>query len=206
MPLHLVRHPLVDTLLTELRDRHTPPARYRAACHRLTTILTLEATRELPLKPKPIETPLEPFTGSELAASIVIAPVLRAGLGMVEPVLSVLPEASVGHLGIERNHTTLELRCYYSKMPPLDERHILVVDPMLATGGTLLQALRELRAMGGKQITVLAIISAPQGVDAVLKEEPDLPIYTTALDRGLNDKNYIVPGLGDFGDRLMGTF
>lgn len=205
MPLQVVRHPLLETLLTELRDRHTQPARYRDVCNRLTTILAIEATRDLPLKPKPIETPLEPFTGSELAVGVVIAPVLRAGLGMVEPVLAVLPDAHVGHLGIERDHATSELRSYYSKMPPLEGRHILIVDPMLATGGTLLQAVRDLRAQGGTNIIVICIIAAPEGVKAVLEVEPDLIIYTAALDRCLNDKKYIVPGLGDFGDRLMGT-
>lgn len=205
MPLTVLSHPLAESLLTELRDKHTPPSRYRRLCHRLTTMLVIEATRHLPVKAKEIETPMEPFTGVELADGVVIVPVLRAGLGMVESILALLPNAQVGHVGIERDHLTALPRSYYAKMPDLKGKHILIVDPMLATGGTLLHAVRDLRALGGERISVVSIIAAPEGVAAVEKEEPQLPIITAALDRCLNAQKYIMPGLGDFGDRLMGT-
>jgi uracil phosphoribosyltransferase len=205
MPLTVLSHPLAEALLTELRDKHTPPARYRRLCHRLTTMLAIEATRDLPVKAKEIDTPMEPFNGVELAANVVIVPVLRAGLGMVESVLALLPNAQVGHVGIERDHQTAMPRSYYAKMPDLNGKHILIVDPMLATGGTLLHAIGALRALGGEHISVVSIIAAPEGVAAVAAVEPRVSIVTAALDRCLNEQKYILPGLGDFGDRLMGT-
>lgn len=205
MPLTVISHPLAGSLLTELRDKHTQPSRYRRLCHRLTTILVIEATRYLPVKAKRIETPMESHEGSELANGVVIVPVLRAGLGMVEPILALLPNAQVGHVGIERDHETALPRSYYAKMPDLKGKHILIVDPMLATGGTLLHAIKELRALGGEHIQVVSIIAAPEGVAAVAAVEPDVPIITASLDRCLNAQKYILPGLGDFGDRLMGT-
>lgn len=205
MPLIVVSHPLAESLLTELRDRDTPPARYRRLSHRLTTILAIEATRHLPTKAKAVETPLEPFEGRELASGVVVVPVLRAGLGMVEPILALLPNAHVGHVGIERDHETALPRSYYAKMPDLKGKDILIVDPMLATGGTLLHAIGALRALGGERITVVSIIAAPEGVKAVEAVEPGVVIFTAALDRCLNGQKYIMPGLGDFGDRLMGT-
>jgi uracil phosphoribosyltransferase len=168
-------------------------------------MLVIEATRHLPVKAKQIETPMEPFTGVELADGVVIVPVLRAGLGMVESVLGLLPHAQVGHVGIERDHETALPRSYYAKMPDLKGKHILIVDPMLATGGTLLHAISALRALGGEHISVVSIIAAPEGVAAVEAVEPQLCIITAALDRCLNAQKYIMPGLGDFGDRLMGT-
>lgn len=206
MALTVVSHPLAESLLTELRDRNTAPSRYRRLCHRLTTLLAVEATRHLPLKPKTVQTPLETFEGRELATGVVIVPVLRAGLGMVEPILALIPDAQVGHVGIERDHATALPRSYYAKMPDLKGKEILIIDPMLATGGTQLHAIREVRALGGERITVVSIIAAPEGVRAVQAVEPELPIYIAALDRCLNDDKYILPGLGDFGDRLMGTF
>lgn len=205
MPLIVVSHPLAESLLTELRDKDTPPSRYRRLCHRLTTVLAIEATRQFPVRAKQVETPLETFEGRELAAGVVIVPILRAGLGMVEPILALLPSAQVGHVGIERDHETALPRSYYAKMPELKGKQILIVDPMLATGGTLLHAIRELRGLGGEFITVVSIISAPEGVAAVTAVEPDVPIITASLDRCLNEQKYIMPGLGDFGDRLMGT-
>lgn len=205
MALTVVSHPLAESLLTELRDKNTQPSRYRRLCNRLTTVLAVEATRLLPLKAKSIVTPMEPYEGRELASGVVIVPVLRAGLGMVEPILALLPNAQVGHVGIERDHETALPRSYYSKMPDLKGKHVLIVDPMLATGGTLLHAIHALRALGGEQISVVSIIAAPEGVAAVEKEEPNIPIITAALDRCLNAQKYILPGLGDFGDRLMGT-
>jgi uracil phosphoribosyltransferase len=205
MSLIVVSHPLAESLLTELRDKTTTPSRYRRLCHRLTTLLAIEATRQLPVRPKRVETPLESFEGRELATGVVIVPVLRAGLGMVEPILALLPNAQVGHVGIERDHETALPRSYYAKMPGLAGKHILIVDPMLATGGTLLHAIAEIRELGGEHITVVSIISAPEGVAAVEALEPHVPIFTAALDRCLNAQKYILPGLGDFGDRLMGT-
>jgi uracil phosphoribosyltransferase len=205
MPLHLVTHPLAQVILTELRDKNTAPPRFRRLCHRLTTLITLEASKDWETKAKVVDTPMEPHEGAELANGTVVVPILRAGLGMVEPILSLLPNAQVGHVGIERDHETALPRSYYAKLPPVEGQHFLMVDPMLATGGSALHAIQSLREAGVQRISLLCVIAAPEGVEAVLAVEPELPIYAAALDRCLNEKKYILPGIGDFGDRLMGT-
>lgn len=205
MSLHLVSHPLAQVILTELRNKNTPPPKFRRLCHRLTTLLALEATKDWATQPYEIETPMEAHEGAVFTHGMVVVPILRAGLGMVEPILALFPEAQVGHVGIERDHETALPRSYYAKLPPVADQSFLVVDPMLATGGSALHAIQSLREAGAQKISLLCMVAAPEGVAAVLAEEPELPIYTAALDRCLDERKYILPGLGDFGDRLMGT-
>lgn len=205
--LHLVKHPLASHLITHLRDKTTKPATFRTLCYQLSLLLAIEATRDLRTEDKTVETPLESVVGQVLPhQGIVVVPVLRAGLGMVQPFLDVFPDVSVGYIGLERDHTTAVARNYYCKLPELT-RHtrVLIVDPMLATGGSAVQAIAVLRAHGATDLTLLSIVSSPEGVAAVEKEFPALPIFTAALDRELNAQKYILPGLGDFGDRLYGT-
>jgi uracil phosphoribosyltransferase len=165
----------------------------------------LEATRDLPTEEKEIDTPLEPMTGRVLAKPLVVVPILRAGLGMVEPFLDLFPDVSVGYVGLERDHVTAIAHSYYCKLPALEGRRVLVVDPMLATGGSAVQALDVVKASGAKDLALVCIVSAPEGVALVTQQHPEVPIFTAALDRELNAKKYILPGLGDVGDRLYGT-
>jgi uracil phosphoribosyltransferase len=192
MPLTVLNHPLAAHVVTHLRDKTTKPATFRTLTYQLTLLLAVEATRNLAMTQKEIETPLEPVTGAVLARQpLVVVPILRAGLAMVQPFLDVFPDVSVGYLGLERDHTTAVARSYYCKLPRLAGRHVFLVDPMLATGGSAVKALEVLKAQGATDIVLLSIVSSPEGV--------------AALDRELNPQKYIVPGLGDFGDRLYGT-
>lgn len=203
--LHLLDHPLGAHTMTLLRDRHTPPAAFRAHANTLGLLLALQATRDLPTRPHPVTTPLEAHEGTALARSLVIVPILRAGLGMVQPYTDLFPDVSVGYVGLERDHTTALPRSYYCKLPPLEGRRVLCVDPMLATGGSANFALNLLRENGAQDLALVCIVAAPEGVAAVHAAHPGLPIHTAALDRQLNSAKYILPGLGDFGDRLYGT-
>jgi uracil phosphoribosyltransferase len=205
MPLHVLQHPLADHVLTHLRDQTTKPALFRTLSYQISLLLALEATRDLATVEKHIETPLEPFTGRVLAKSLAIVPILRAGLGMVQPFMDVFPDISVGYVGLERDHTTAIARSYYCKLPPLDGKRVLVIDPMLATGGSAAQALDVVKAAGAREICYVCIVASPEGVAVVQKAHPEVPIYAGALDRTLNARKYILPGLGDFGDRLYGT-
>ncbi len=205
MPLHVLKHPLADHVMTHLRDKTTKPALFRTLSYQISLLLALEATRDLATEEKPIETPLEPFAGRVLAKPLAIVPILRAGLGMVQPFLDVFPDTSVGYVGLERDHTTAIARSYYCKLPPLDGKRVLVVDPMLATGGSAVQAIGVVKAAGAKEIVFVCIVSSPEGVAALQAAHPEVPIHTGAVDRTLNDRKYILPGLGDFGDRLYGT-
>lgn len=206
MPLTVLDHPLAAHIVTHLRDKTTKPATFRTLTYELTLLLAIEATRKLATTTKPIETPLEPVTGAVLAQQpLVVVAILRAGLSMVQPFLDVFPDVSVGYIGLERDHTTAIARSYYCKLPRLEGRHVFLVDPMLATGGSAVQAIAVLKASGATDIVLLSVVSAPEGVAAVEKMHPDIPILTAALDRELNARKYIVPGLGDFGDRLYGT-
>lgn len=205
MSLHLLQHPLGDHVLTHLRDKSTPPAQFRPLSHQISLLLALEATRDLATEEKLITTPLEPMTGRVLARALVIVPVLRAGLGMTQPFLDLFPDTSVGHLGLERDHDTANARSYYRKLPPLAGKRVLILDPMLATGGSAVQAIDAVKAAGAKEISFVCIVAAPEGVSALEKAHPDVPIFAGALDRELNTRKYILPGLGDFGDRLYGT-
>jgi uracil phosphoribosyltransferase len=205
--LHVLAHPLAHHVITHLRDKTTKPATFRTLCYQISLLLAIEATRDLATEEHPIETPLEPTVGRVLAREpLVVVPILRAGLGMVQPFLDVFPDVSVGYIGLERDHTTAIARSYYCKLPPLTGgTRVLLVDPMLATGGSAVQAVKALRDHSAVHVTLLSIVSAPEGVAEVHRHFPSLPIYTAALDRELNARKYILPGLGDFGDRLYGT-
>jgi uracil phosphoribosyltransferase len=203
--LHILDHPLGVHLLTQLRDRTTPPATFRTLCYRIGLLLALEATRDLELKDETVETPLEKHTGHALARPLAVVPILRSGLGMVEPFTDLFPDVSVGYVGLERDHATARARSYYQKLPPLAGKRVLAVDPMLATGGSAVLALDALIAAGATDISLVCIVCSPEGVKVVEAAHPTVPIFTAALDRELNEKKYILPGLGDFGDRLYGT-
>jgi uracil phosphoribosyltransferase len=203
--LHLVNHPLCSHIVTHLRDRTTIPVTFRTLTYQIGILLAIEATRQLPTRPCLIETPLEPHEGRVLAQTLVIVPILRAGIGMVQPFTDLFPDVQVGYVGLERDHETAIARNYYSKLPSLEEKQVLLLDPMLATGGSAVQAIELLKAGGARKCTIACVVAAPEGVQAVEGIDPEIDIYAAALDRELNDRKYILPGLGDFGDRLYGT-
>jgi uracil phosphoribosyltransferase len=206
MPLTLVRHPLAEDALARLRERTTPTEEFRRLARRVSLLLVGEATRDLPLAPARVETPLETADVQRVAHRVVAVPVLRAGLGMLEAFLELVPFAEVGYFGLERNEETAIARCYYEKMPrELGEAVVFLLDPMLATGGSAAMAEEGLRARGARRVRLLSIVAAPAGVGLLAERAPDVHVFTTALDRELNDRKYILPGLGDFGDRLYGT-
>lgn len=205
MALHVVDHPLAETLLSSLRDKATPPPLFRILAKRVALVLCLEVTRNVETEPIEVETPIATSTGRRMAPGFVAVPILRAGLGMLEAVTELIPEVLVGYIGLERDHATFEPSLYYSKLPPLEGRLVLLLDPMLATGGSASAACSALFDQGAERISLLSVVAAPEGVARLDKAHPDVDIYTVALDDGLNDLAYIVPGLGDFGDRLFGT-
>lgn len=206
MPLHVVKHPLVEDVLAGLRDKSTPHDVFRGLARRVSLLLIVEATRDLELMPSPVLTPLEPTTAQRIAARVVAVPVLRAGLGMLDAFLELVPHAEVGYFGLERNEETAVARRYYEKVPKnLGGAVVFLLDPMLATGGSAALAVDGLRGLGAKQVRLLSIVAAPEGVAHLEAHSPETIVYTAALDRGLNDHKYILPGLGDFGDRLFGT-
>ena len=205
MPLHLLDHPLAAHVLTRLRDKTTPPAQFRTLCHQIALLLTLEATQDLATRAHTVETPLETFNGRALECPIVVVPILRAGLGMLQPIVDLFPDVSVGYIGLERDHDTALARSYYCKLPPLKNTRVLLVDPMLATGGSAVKALDVIFSRGASEVDLLNIVAAPEGVAVVEKAYPKIRIFSGALDRELNARKYILPGLGDFGDRLYGT-
>lgn len=205
--LTVLQHPLGAHLMNRLRDRTTTCADFRRYASQLTTLLVLEATRDLPLEPETIETPLETHAGSRLTAPLVVVPILRAGLAMLEPIVQLFPRVDVGYVGLERSHDeAATARRYYAKLPSLAGKRVLVVDPMLATGGSAAQAVSFVRAEGGTgPVRMVCVVATPEGVKRLHQAHPDVAIVAAALDRGLNPRKYIVPGLGDFGDRLYGT-
>jgi uracil phosphoribosyltransferase len=204
--LSVLKHPLADHILTHLRDKTTRPATFRTLSYQLTLMLAIEATRDLETEEKVVETPLEPTTGRVLAHQpIVVVAILRSGVSMVQPFVDVFPDVSVGYVGLERDHATAVARNYYCKLPPLAGCRVLVVDPMLATGGSAVQALDVVRQKGGGAPGLVCIVASPEGVAEVERHHPDTPIHVAVLDRALNARKYILPGLGDFGDRLYGT-
>lgn len=205
MPVYVVDHPLAQHLLTDLRNKTTDPFRFRQGARTLSTILILEATRGVATRPAQIETPLEPFAGTSLAEGLAVVPVLRAGLSMLEPALELFPDVAVGYIGLERSHETAVAHSYYVKLPKLSNKHTLLVDPMLATGGSAAQAASLLKAHGATKVVMACVIAAPEGIQAMQSAHPDIDIYTGFVDRELNEKKYILPGLGDYGDRLYGT-
>jgi uracil phosphoribosyltransferase len=206
MPLHVVHHPLVEDVLAALRYKATPCDEFRRLARRVSLLLAVEATRDLAVTETPVETPLETTLVRRLAPRVVAVPVLRAGLGMLDAFLELVPGAQVGYFGLERNEETAVARRYYEKVPKdLAGAVVFLLDPMLATGGSAAMAVDGLRGLGARQVRLLSIVAAPEGVAHLDAAVPDAIIYAAALDRGLNDRKYIVPGLGDFGDRLFGT-
>lgn len=204
--LTIVGHPLAAHLLSELRDERTPPERFRVLAKRLSTVLVLEATRKLPLRTEQVRTPLTETSASLLSGGVVAVPILRAGLGLLEAVTDLLPAVQVGYAGLERDESTLQPISYYLKVPELAGTSVLLLDPMLATGGSAAFAAGLLKERGATDLQLVCVVAAPEGVARMAKEHPDVGVITAALDEGLNDVGYIVPGLGDFGDRLFGTF
>jgi uracil phosphoribosyltransferase len=203
--LHLLNHPLCSHIVTHLRDRTTNPVTFRTLTYQISVMLAIEATRQLPTRPSFIETPLESHEGRVLAQVLVIVPILRAGIGMVQPFTDLFPDVQVGYVGLERNHETAIARNYYHKLPSLEQKQVLLLDPMLATGGSAVQAIQLLKVSGAQNCAIACVVAAPEGIKAVEAIDEQIDIYAAALDRELNDKKYILQGLGDFGDRLYGT-
>jgi len=206
MDVHVVRHPLVEDVLSALRDRRTPPDNFRQLAHRVSLLLVAEATRDLPLGETTIETPLEATTVHRLAGRVVAVPVLRAGLGMLDALLELVPQAQVGYFGLERDEKTAVARRYYEKVPKdLGGAAVFLLDPMLATGGSAAMAIEGLAELGARRVRLLSIVAAPEGLAHLKAAVPDATVYTAAVDRELDARKFILPGLGDFGDRLFGT-
>ena len=204
--IRLLNHPLAGHLVAGLRDRTTPPEQYRKLSRTLTTLLVLEATRDMATIDGTVQTPLETAPARTLGMGLAAVPILRAGLGMLDAVTDIFPDVAVGYLGLERNHETAIASSYYNKLPNMSRRLALCLDPMLATGGSASQALHKIKAACPAAIVMVSVISAPEGIAKLQEDHPDVPIVTSAIDRGLNELKYILPGLGDFGDRLYGTF
>jgi uracil phosphoribosyltransferase len=206
VPVHIVDHPLVHDALVSLRDKTTSPEHFRRASMRISVLLAAEAMRDLSTRDVTVDSPLGPAPGRTIARDVVVVPVLRAGLGMLDAVLELVPTARVGHIGLQRDEMTAVASQYYSKLPArLDASDVLMIDPMLATGGSAVAALDLLARAGASRIRIICIVAAPEGVALVERHHPDIAIYTPVVDRQLNAQKYIVPGLGDFGDRLYGT-
>ncbi len=207
MPVHIVDHPLVHDALVALRDKTTEPEVFRRAATRIRSVLlAAEALSDIPTRNLTVDTPIGPAQGRRIGPDVVVVPVLRAGLGMLDAVLELVPGARVGHIGLQRDEMTAVASQYYSKLPPrLDNSYVLMIDPMLATGGSAVAALDLLERAGAKVIRMICIVAAPEGVALVERYHPTVAIYTPVVDHALNSQKYIVPGLGDFGDRLYGT-
>ena len=206
MPVHVVQHPLVHDALSELRDVRTAPPAFRRAAKRISVLLAAEALRDVPSTASTITTPLGPADSRVVRGDVVVVPVLRAGLGMLDAVLELLPSARVGHIGLQRDESTAIAFKYYSRLPPdLSESYVLMIDPMLANGGSAVAAIDLIKASGARAIRMICIVAAPEGVALVERHHPEVPVSTPDVDRHLNAHKYIVPGLGDFGDRLYGT-
>jgi len=202
----VVDHPLVQDILLSLRDERTAPDEFRRMAVRISVLLAAEALRALPTRPASIQTPLALAHGRRVASDVVVVPVLRAGLGMLDAVLELVPGARVGHIGLQRDELTAVASRYYSKLPPnMGDSYVLMIDPMLATGGSAVEAVDLLKEAGARRIQMVCIVAAPEGIALVERHHPDVDIFTPVVDERLNEKKYIVPGLGDFGDRLYGT-
>jgi uracil phosphoribosyltransferase len=206
MGCQIVNHPLVRAKLSVLRDSATPLRGFRSALHELSLLIGYEALRDLAEEPLSITTPLGPCPGTRLRDPVFLMPILRAGLGMSEALAELLPDAPVGHIGMFRNETTLEPCPYYLRIPPGIERaEVVCVDPMLATGNSAVAAIDQLKQAGAKRLRLIGIVGCPQGVERMQSAHPDVPIFLAGIDVGLNDHGYILPGLGDAGDRYYGT-
>ena len=206
MSVHIIDHPLVQHKLSLMRDKNASTNKFRQLLQEISMLMGYEVTRDFPLMYEEIETPLQTMSAPKIAGKkVVIAPILRAGLGMVDGLLSLIPSARVGHIGMYRDEETCKPVFYYYKMPEHKERLVIVTDPMLATGGSACDAIDRLKKDGFHHIRLMCLVASPQGVKAVRDNHPDVDIYLAALDEGLNERNYILPGLGDAGDRIFGT-
>ena len=206
MALHIIDHPLVQHKLSIMRDKATSTMKFRELLQEIAMLMGYEITRDFPLTYEDIETPLMPMRAPKIAGKkVVIVPILRAGLGMVDGLMKLMPSARIGHIGMYRDEETCQPVFYYYKMPAGKERLVLLTDPMLATGGSACDAISRLKADGFTNIRLVCLVASPKGVQAVEAMHPDVDIYLASLDEGLNEKNYILPGLGDAGDRIFGT-
>ena len=206
MALHLIDHPLVQHKLSIMRNKETSTNKFRGLLKEIAMLMGYEVTRDFPLTYKEIETPLQKMNAPTIAGKkVVIAPILRAGLGMVDGLMELIPSARVGHIGMYRDEVTCQPVFYYYKMPENKDRLVIVTDPMLATGGSACDAIKRLKEDGYTQIRLMCLVASPQGVKAVQEKYPEVDIYLASLDEGMNEKNYILPGLGDAGDRIFGT-
>ena len=204
--VNVLKHPLITHKLTQLRRKETGTKDFRENLNEIAGLMAFEITRDLPLKDVLIDTPITSCTTKELAVDIVLVPILRAGLGMVEGISKLIPTAKIGHIGMYRDHVTLKPMTYYSKFPDnLAKAVVMVLDPMLATGGSSSDAIQVLKENGAKTIKLVCIVGAPEGIKKIETDHPDVRIYIAELDERLNENGYIVPGLGDAGDRLFGT-
>jgi uracil phosphoribosyltransferase len=204
--LHIVDHPLIQHKLTLIRNINTGTKEFRETVNEIAGLMAYEISRDVPVKETETETPLTKCITRVLATEIVLIPVLRAGLGMVDGINNLIPTAKIGHMGMYRDHETLEPKSYYAKFPAiLESAVVLVLDPMLATGGSASATLATLKKAGARDLKMVCIVGAPEGVERIRKDHPDVDIFLASLDEGLNEKGYIVPGLGDAGDRLFGT-
>ena len=206
MSVHVINHPLVQHKLSIMRNKETSTMKFRELLKEIAMFMGYEITRDFPLTYEEIETPLMKMNAPKISGKkVVIVPILRAGLGMVDGLLNLIPSARVGHIGMYRDEETCKPVFYYYKMPANKERLVIVTDPMLATGGSACDAIKRLKEDGFKYIRLMCLVAAPEGVKAVSDNHPDVDIYVAALDECLNEKNYILPGLGDAGDRIFGT-
>lgn len=206
MNVHVIEHPLIEVHLTRLRDQNTSARGFRAIVQRLSTLVAYEATKDLEVSPTSVTTPLGTAPGKVLTCRIGLIPILRAGLGMVDPILNLIPDAEVWHLGFYRDENTLQPVEYYDKLHEAEPVDIgIVVDPMLATGGSAAAAVASIKKWGVPRVKMIAMLAAPEGIAALHAAFPDVQIYTCAIDERLNDKGYILPGLGDAGDRIFNT-
>ncbi len=204
--VHLITHPFVHDALATLRDASTPPDIFRRVAKRMALLITADVLKDVSTVEGTVQTPLGPAFTRRVNAQVTLVPVLRAGLGMIEGVLDLLPSARVGHIGLQRDEATAVAERYYVKLPPQIENDVvLITDPMLATGGSAVAAIDIVRAAGGRDVRFVCMVAAPEGIAAIERQYPDVPIYTPVVDRELNARKFIVPGLGDFGDRLFGT-
>ncbi|GAF12795.1 uracil phosphoribosyltransferase [Bacillus sp. JCM 19046] len=205
--LHVLDHPLIQHKLSYIRDKNTGTKEFRELVDEVAALMAFEVTRDLPLENAEVETPVGPAQVKKLAGKkLGLVPILRAGIGMSEGILRMIPAARVGHVGLYRDPQTLKPIEYYVKLPnDVEERELIVIDPMLATGGSVVETLNSLKKRGAKSMRLICLVAAPEGVAYVQEEHPDVDIYLAALDEKLNEKGYIVPGLGDAGDRLFGT-
>ena len=206
MSVHIIDHPLVQHKLSLMREKETSTNKFRKLLQEISMLMGYELTRDFPLMYEEIETPLQTMSAPKIAGKkVVVVPILRAGLGMVDGLLNLIPSARVGHIGLYRDEETCKPVFYYYKMPEHKERLVIVTDPMLATGGSACDAIERLKRDGFQHIRLMCLVASPQGVKAVRDNHPDVDIYIASLDEGLNERNYILPGLGDAGDRIFGT-